>query len=65
MAVFRSSRLDAYFLTIIAGIDNTERVASDFFNGIVKTLNPRSLTNFNWKHKQQRKLSYQNYEPEE
>ena len=32
MAVFCSSRLDAYFLTIIAGIDNTERVASDFSN---------------------------------
>ena len=30
MAVFRLSRLDAYFLTIIAGIENTERVASDF-----------------------------------
>ena len=30
MAVFCSSRLDAYFLTIIAGIENTERVASDF-----------------------------------
>ena len=32
MAVFRLSRLDAYFLTIIAGIENTERVASDFSN---------------------------------
>ena len=32
MAVFRSFRLDAYFLTIIAGIYNTERVASDFSN---------------------------------
>ena len=34
MAFFCSSRLDAYFLTIIAGIDNTERVASDFSNDI-------------------------------
>ena len=32
LAVFCSSRLDAYFLTIIAGIENTERVASDFSN---------------------------------
>ena len=32
MAVFRSFRLDAYFLTIIAGIINTERVAYDFSN---------------------------------
>ena len=32
MAVFRSSRLDEYFLTIIVGIENTERVASDFSN---------------------------------
>ena len=39
MAVFRLSRLDAYFLTIIAGIENTERVASDFSNVL-------DLTNF-------------------
>ena len=32
MAVFRSSRLVAYFLTIIAGIGNTQRLASDFSN---------------------------------
>ena len=32
MAVFCLSKLDAYFLTTIAGIDNTERVASDFSN---------------------------------
>ena len=30
MVVFRSSRLDAYFLTIIAEMENTERLASDF-----------------------------------
>ena len=35
MAVFCSSRLDAYFLTIIAGIENTERVASDFSNELL------------------------------
>ena len=29
---FILSRLDAYFLTIITGIENTERVASDFSN---------------------------------
>ena len=34
MAVFCLSKLDAYFLTIIAGIDNTERVASDFSNAM-------------------------------
>ena len=34
LAVFCLSRLDAYFLTIIAGIDNTERVASDFSNNL-------------------------------
>ena len=32
MAVFCSSRLHAFFLSIITGIDNTERVASDFSN---------------------------------
>ena len=32
MTVFYLFRLDAYFLTIIAGIENTERVASDFSN---------------------------------
>ena len=32
MAVFCSFRLDAYFLTIIAGIENTDRVASHFSN---------------------------------
>ena len=32
MVFFCLSRLDAYFLTIIAGIDNTERMASDFSN---------------------------------
>ena len=34
IAVFYSSRLDAYFLTIIAGIENTKSVASDFSNAI-------------------------------
>ena len=32
MANFRLSRLDAYFLTILVGIGNTERVAYDFSN---------------------------------
>ena len=36
LAVFRSSRLDAYFLTIMAGIENTERVASDFSNAMIR-----------------------------
>ena len=39
MGVFRSSRLDAYFLTIIGGIENTERVASDFSNEYSTELN--------------------------
>ena len=34
MVVFCSSKFDVYFLTTIAGIDNTERVASDFSNGL-------------------------------
>ena len=34
MAVFRSSKSDIFFLTIIAGIENTERVASDFSNAL-------------------------------
>ena len=37
MAVFCSFRLDAYFLTIIAGIENTERVTCDFSNGTIAT----------------------------
>ena len=32
------SRLDAYFLIIIAGIENTERVASDFSNDIYRRI---------------------------
>ena len=32
MVVFCLFRYDAYFLTIIAGIENTEGVASDFSN---------------------------------
>ena len=34
LAVFRSSKSDTFFLTIIAGIENTERVASDFSNAL-------------------------------
>ena len=46
MAVFRSSRFDAYFLTIIAGIENIERVASDFSNGWVgRGIQPPSTPN--------------------
>ena len=32
------SRLNAYFLIIIAGIENTERVASDFSNDIYRRI---------------------------
>ena len=39
LAVFRLSKLDAYFLTIIAGIDNTERVASALSNGLTNNPN--------------------------
>ena len=39
MAFFCLFRLDAYFLTIIAGIDNTERVASDFSNDHISVKN--------------------------
>ena len=53
MVVFRSSRLDAYFLTIIAGIENTERVASDFSNecrkygkNILRDIEPQNSKKF-------------------
>ena len=45
LAVFHLSRLDTYFLTIIAGIENTERVAYDFSNERWRNTKPDQTEN--------------------
>ena len=53
MAVFYLSRLDAYFLIIIAGIDNTERVASDFSNDMTCNLHIQNVLHNDKEQKRQ------------